>query len=453
MAGKRTHDALIALGGNLGDRARYLHRAVRALGQLGEVRDTSFLYETDPVLLEDQPRFLNAACRLATSLSPHELLRGLQRIERDMGRIKNVRYGPRIIDLDLCFLADCVVDDPPFLILPHYQATVRGFVLEPLCDMVPDFVNPTTGRTLREHWRDLGSPPMERVLPVRGAVWSLEARTRIAGAMNASPESELAPGIVPDSSEGRARFQERVHQCVRDGADCIDLGAQSTRPGHTLLPEEEEIRRLTWAVDAVRAVTDLPLAIDTFRPAAAAAALERGADMINDVWAGRFAPELTALTASRGIPHIFMHNRLRVTDGNYPAAITRQARFTASTRVAERALDELAPCLAEARARGQCRWLQVMDPGLGYGKNPTQNAALLRDLATWIGTRHPVMVGPSRKAFIGRLLHDPSPAAREAGALAAGLLAAQRGTALIRTHDVKATRSALEMLVQVSVAD
>ncbi len=444
--------ALIALGSNLGHRARYLHEAVQRIGDLGTVTDTSFLYETEPVLLEDQPRFLNAALQLETRLDPHELLQGLLQIEKDMGPSKTERYGPRIIDLDLSFYENSIRNDTPVLILPHYQATVRDFVLEPLCDMAPDFVNPATGRTLKTHWQELDRPPLHQVFPVGDHLWSLQGPPRIMGILNVSPESELAPGTVPEAGALQDQFQQDVQAMVAEGADAIDIGAQSTRPGHQLIPLTEEVRRLELAVQAAREVTDLPLSVDTFRTEAAQAALEAGADMVNDVWAGRFDSELIILTAKAGVPHVFLHNRLRISDPDYPARIRQQPRFVETTEAASQVNTDLQSCLASARKANQCRWLQVIDPGLGFGKQGEQNASLLRDLDLITAGKHPVMAGPSRKGFIQDCLSSPHADSLTAGSVTAAVLALQKGAHMVRMHDVRETRSALEVLANLGNA-
>ncbi len=438
--------ALIALGSNLGHRARHLHEAVQRIRDLGTVTDTSFLYETEPVLLEDQPRFLNAALQLETRLAPHDLLRGLLQIERDMGSSKTVRYGPRIIDLDLSFYENCIRYDAPFLILPHYQATVRDFVLEPLCDMAPEFVNPATGRTLKTHWQELGQTPLHQVLPVGNRLWSLREPPRIMGVLNVSPESDMAPGIVPETGVQRQHFAQAVQAMVAAGADVLDIGAQSTRPGHELIPLPEEIRRLELAVSTARAVTDLPLSVDTFRAGTAEVALDMGADMINDVWAGCFDPALVTLVAARGVPHAFMHNRLRITDPAYPPLIRQQPRFGHTAEAALQVNADLQPHLAAARRAGQCRWLQLVDPGLGFGKRGPQNAALLQDLGLVTASKYPVLVGPSRKGFIQDCLSSRHAHSLKAGSVTAAVLAMQQGVHMVRMHDVREARSALEVL-------
>ena len=438
------HEALIALGSNLGDRAAHLHQAVQALGTIGKVADTSFLYETDPVLLEDQPLFFNAACRLLTPLGPRELLRALQRIEHDMGRVKTVRYGPRTIDLDLAFFGDCILDDLPFIQLPHYQATQRDFVLEPLCDMVPDFINPQTGLTLQAEWDSLGRPRLPQILPVGRQIWRLQEQTRVVGILNVSPESQLAPGRIPEDADSRVAFQQRIAQMEEDGADLVDIGAQTSRPHHALIPVAEEVRRLTLALTLAREVTDRPLSTDTFRSAAAKAALDCGADMINDVWAGRFNPELLDMSIQAGVPHVFVHNNLCLQDPEYPGRLRNLPLFSPQGNVAVAVRQDLEESLATARRKGQCRWLQVADPGLGFGKNWEQNAALLRDFGAGPEWKYPVMLGPSRKGFIRQLVASTAQSPVRAGSLAAAVVASQRAH-MVRVHDVAETVSALRV--------
>ncbi len=440
----RENEALVALGSNLGDRAAHLCRAVQALGALGKVADTSFLYETDPVLLEDQPQFLNAACRLLTPLGPKDLLLAMQQIEKDMGRIKKIRYGPRNIDLDLVFFGDCILKELPFIQVPHYQATLRDFVLEPLCDMCPHFVNPQTGLTLQTELDNLSRPSLQQILPVGREVWRLHEKTRVVGVLNVSPESQLAPGQIPADPKAKTLFQKRVSRMEEDGADLIDIGAQTSRPGHELIPEAEEVRRLTLALTIARKETDLPLSVDTFRNTAAAAALECGADMINDPWAGRFSREILDTTIQAEVPHVFVHNNLRIQDPAYPRHLRELPPFRPQGDVAAAVRQALEKALAAARDRGQYRWLQVVDPGLGFGKNLKQNTDLLRAFGGEPVWKYPVMVGPSRKGFIQHLVSSADEKSVLAGSLAAAVVAGHRAH-LVRVHDVAATVSALRV--------
>lgn len=146
--------AYIALGSNLGDRAATLHAALERLGALGTVEAVSPFLETDPVGYTEQPRFLNAAARLRTTLSPEDVLRGLLGIEAALGRVRTLRWGPRTIDLDLLLYDDMVLHDPG-LSLPHPRLHERRFVLEPLAAIAPDAVHPLLHRAVRELLADL----------------------------------------------------------------------------------------------------------------------------------------------------------------------------------------------------------------------------------------------------------------------------------------------------------
>lgn len=156
-------DVYLGLGSNLGDRARHLREAVRALEREGvRVRVVSPYYETEPWGMTDQPRFLNAACLGRTALGPAELLASLKRIEREMGRVETVRYGPRPIDIDILLYGDVVLCTED-LVIPHPGMLERATVLVPLADIAPDVRHPVTGRTIAEHLRELAA--VEGVAP------------------------------------------------------------------------------------------------------------------------------------------------------------------------------------------------------------------------------------------------------------------------------------------------
>lgn len=154
----QSHLAYIALGANLGDRAAHLREALERLGALGAVEQVSPFLDTAPVGYTEQPRFLNAVARLRTGLSPHDLLNGLLGIEHAMGRVRDIRWGPRTIDLDLLLYDTCMLDEP-HLTVPHPRLHERRFVLEPLATISPNLVHPQLGKTIQALLDEL--PPTE----------------------------------------------------------------------------------------------------------------------------------------------------------------------------------------------------------------------------------------------------------------------------------------------------
>jgi dihydropteroate synthase len=209
---------------------------------------------------------------------------------------------------------------------------------------------------------------------------------------------------------------------VADGADLLDIGGESTRPGHAVVAAHEEIARIVPVVRAIRAdLPDVPLSIDTTKAAVATAALDAGADLLNDVWGVAPEMDLARLAAERGVPLILMHNRA-------------EARYT---NLLAEVIADLWRAIERAVAAGCALESLIVDPGFGFGKTPDHNLELLRRLPELHVLGRPIMLGTSRKSTLGLVLDLPAGERLEA-TLATTALAAAAGIDLIRVHDVRA---------------
>lgn len=260
---------------------------------------------------------------------------------------------------------------------------------------------------------------------------------RILGVVNITPDSFSDGGRFFDP--GRA--VEHGLRLLDEGAELLDLGAESTRPGGAVygagalaVPAEEELRRLLPVLSRLRAATPAPISVDTRKAAVAAHALAAGADLINDIGALR-DPAMRSLVAAAGCPAILMHARGELAD---------MQRTPQYADVATEVRDELAAAVAAAESAGIARSQLLVDPGLGFAKNTEHNLQLLAELERLAELDLPLVVGASRKSFLGEVTGAPVDR-RLAGSLAAAAWSAACGAAIVRVHDVAETRQLLEV--------
>ena len=276
--------------------------------------------------------------------------------------------------------------------------------------------------------------PATTIGPLR-VVWG--SRTYIMAVANLTPDSFSGDGLISPSGSTNDlldRVEQLARDAVRDGADLLDLGAESTRPGHTEISAAEEIARLIPAIERLRRVLPtLALSADTQKVEVAAAALDAGAHMLNDIWGTRAGDEMLQLAAERGVPIVVMHNRTTVATGE------QAANFT------EEFLDEMAAVAARGRALGIPPEQLILDPGFGFGKGPAQNLVTLRLLGALRDLGHPVLLGTSRKSTLGRVI-DGAPADRLAATVATSALGALAGVDIVRVHDVQENRDAVRVI-------
>jgi len=275
--------------------------------------------------------------------------------------------------------------------------------------------------------------------PRPGFVWRLRqrelplgARTLLMAILNLTSDSFHVASRVA----GEAAVLARAEQALEEGADVLDLGAESTRPGAVPVHEEEETRRLVPALEAVRRrFPQAVLSVDTRHAAVARRALGVGADIINDV-SGLGDAAMPALLAESGCGSVLMHLR---------GTLATMHQLPPQDDPLPDVLLGLRAVVERARAAGIAAATVVLDPGFGFGKNGDENYRLLAQLDRLHGLGFPLLVGISRKSFIGRTLDQAPPEARLAGTLAATAAAVLAGAHLVRAHDVAATRDALRI--------
>lgn len=411
------------------------------------------LYETDPAYVTDQPKFLNSAVRGFTKHGPLELLGMLKKIEKDMGRTNGIRYGPRPIDLDILFYGKFRVSSEN-LTVPHERIWERPFVMAPLIDIIgSDVENDTIAAWhslsnfsggLFEAWDKLGGDSlvgkdgMSRVLPVGNRLWDWSQKTSVMGVLN----------LTPDSFSDGGKFQpvkyavSQVRQMISEGADIIDIGAQSTRPMATRISAEEELERLAPVLEAVKDMVEEEgriLSVDTFYSKVASEAVKKGAHIVNDVSSGKLDPKMFNVVAGLKVPYIAMHMR------GDPTSMQNADNLTYNDVCKQVAL-ELSSRVTDAELSGIPAWSIVIDPGIGFSKNTEQNLEILSGLKRIrqeiakksLAVAHgPLLIGPSRKRFLGEICNRPAASDRDPATIASITAGVLGGANIVRVHNVK----------------
>lgn len=261
----------------------------------------------------------------------------------------------------------------------------------------------------------------------------LSHRSAVMGILNVTPDSFSDGGryAAPEQALARAR------EMIADGADLIDIGGESTRPGSDAVSADEEIRRTLPVIRALRAEWDGWISVDTAKAAVAAEALAAGADVVNDVTGLRGDPDMAAVCARAACGVVVMHMR------GTPKTMQRDVRYDDVVREVEDFFQERKASLTGA---GIAPESIVWDPGIGFGKLLEHNVALLRSLGRLCEGGRPILLGASRKSFIAGLLGDPDPSLRDWPTVAVTAWARDQGVMIHRVHDVRPNREALRMV-------
>ena len=249
--------------------------------------------------------------------------------------------------------------------------------------------------------------------------------TYIMGILNVTPDSFSDGGKWNDMD----RALRHVEEMIREGADVIDVGGESTRPGHQKISDEEETQRVAPVIEALKKRFDVPVSVDTYKSSVAAAAIEAGVDLLNDIWGFRYDSKMAALAAASQVACCLMHNKDEAVYRDFMKDM----------------MEETLECARIALQAGVAKDRILLDPGIGFGKTYEMNLEALRRLDEFCSLGYPVLLGASRKSVIGLTLDLPADQRLE-GTLVTTVLAVQTGCAFVRVHDIRENRRAIQMM-------
>ncbi len=260
-------------------------------------------------------------------------------------------------------------------------------------------------------------------------------RTYVMGILNVTPDSFSGDGVLQREDELAAAVAQ-AQQFEADGADIIDIGGESTRPGSTPVSETEELARVVPVIEAVKTAVSLPISVDTYRANVAEAALAAGARWINDVWGVRMDARIAQVAAQASCPVVLMHNRSKPKDVAQEERLGGRYVGVAYDDLISDIKRELGDSIELALNAGVREENIILDPGVGFGKTVSQNLQIVNQLDQFKTMGFPILLGTSRKSFIGYTLNLP-PEERLEGTAATVAIGIERGADIVRVHDVK----------------
>lgn len=275
-------------------------------------------------------------------------------------------------------------------------------------------------------------------LQIGAKTFAWGSRTYVMGILNVTPDSFSGDGLIPSTGgDGVGGALEQARRFLEAGADLLDVGGESTRPGSQTVTDEEELGRVIPVIDAL--VEEFPnamISIDTYKAVVAEQAIQAGAHIINDVWGFRADPQIAALASKYDLPVILMHNRSKPANAQVLENLGGRYVGMEYGNLIEDVKRELMESVEIARRAGIPDEKIILDPGIGFGKTVEQNLELLNRLDEIRALGFPVLLGPSRKSFIGYTLNLP-PEQRLEGTAAAVSVGIARGADIVRVHDVE----------------
>ena len=259
---------------------------------------------------------------------------------------------------------------------------------------------------------------------IGGREFDTENNTYIMGILNVTPDS-FSDGGRYNEMDAALRHAE---QLISEGADIIDVGGESTRPGHIQITDEEEILRVVPVIEAVKSRFDIPVSVDTYKSCVAEAALDAGANLVNDIWGLKYDERMASVIAERGAACCLMHNRNTAEYSDFLADF----------------MEDMKECVRIAKRAGIADDKILLDPGVGFGKTYEMNLEIISRLEIMHELGYPILLGTSRKSVIGLTLDLPADQ-REEGTLVTTVYGVQKGCAFVRVHDAGKNRRAIEM--------
>lgn len=488
------HIVYIAFGSNVGDQVKNINQAIDLLPKHDiHLLSTSSMYISKPMYVKDQPDFFNGVIKVQCKHSPTELLKILKHIEyEEIKRHKDYDNGPRSIDLDILLYDESTINKPE-LTIPHKSMLERTFVLQPLCELIkPDFIHPVSAEPIHNHLKELlksqgnesiqesnklmNIVPISQVEPSKNPLkFDHKSKTLMMGILNITPDSFSDGGkSFGDIDTILKNFQKLVD----DGSEIIDIGGVSTRPGADEPSESEELNRLLPVFKAIREINqDVLLSIDTYRSEVAKQCLDNGANIINDISMGLYDEKMFDIVAQYQCPYILNHTRGTSKTMsklvNYEAntnedliellndPLTGQSNQINDNPEVNNLINgisrEQSLQLSKAFKKGVRKWQIILDPGIGFAKNLKQNLFILKYLNYFkkysiiinerleedINENYisfnglPLLVGTSRKKFLGTLNKEQEPTDRVFSTNATIMACIQQDCNIVRVHDTQ----------------
>jgi len=264
----------------------------------------------------------------------------------------------------------------------------------------------------------------ERKIQIGNRTFLPDQHCYIMGILNVTPDS-FSDGGKWNHLDAALKHTE---QMIADGADIIDIGGESTRPGYTKLPDQEEIDRVVPVINAIHSRFDIPISLDTYKSAVAKAGLAEGVDLINDIWGCKYDPQMASVIATSGAACCLMHNRDNTDYTDYLNDV----------------LNDLRESVGIATRAGIAKDRIILDPGIGFAKSYEQNLQLMNHLEILQKLGYPFLLGTSRKSMIGLTLDLPA-SERVEGTIATTVIGVLKGAGFVRVHDVKENARAIRM--------